>query len=128
MGVRTGRPRGRPPGAKSKRTRKREEDIQAAAAAIEGLLPDVFKGDSHAFLMSIYKNVQMPLDKRLSAAQTAIAYEKPRLASTNVTMDDKRTAAERSAAELERELEQAHRDLAGVIASEAGHREPDQIH
>ena len=56
MGLRTGRARGRPKGARNKRTKEIIQLGQAAAAAIENAIPDVFIGDAHTLLMTIYKN------------------------------------------------------------------------
>ena len=81
MGIRTGKPRGRPAGAKSKATRKREADLKAAAIRIESAVPGAFTGDSHELLMAVYKDVTMPWPMRLDAAKAAISYEKPRLAA-----------------------------------------------
>ena len=82
MGKRTGQPRGRPRGAKSKRTVERQQRLEETAEALEALLPKSFKGDSHALLMAVYKDETLPLDTRLDAAKAAIGYEKPRLAAT----------------------------------------------
>jgi hypothetical protein len=79
MGTRTGRPRGRPPGAKNRRTRERETAVQAAAALLEGAIDGVFRGDAHTFLIAVYKDPQMPLNVRVDAAKAAIGYEKPKL-------------------------------------------------
>lgn len=79
MGKRTGRPRGRPAGAKSSRTVERERKVEEAAQVIASLIPGAFEGDSHAFLMSVYKDPAQPLATRLDAAKAAIGYEKPRL-------------------------------------------------
>jgi hypothetical protein len=38
---------------------------------------ELFEGDAHAFLMSIYKDKSLPLNLRLDAAKSAIRYEKP---------------------------------------------------
>lgn len=81
MGKRTGRPRGRPVGVKSQYTKEREARVNAAAAAIEELLPSAFHGDAHALLMVVYKDTTLPLQTRIDAAKSAIAYEKPRLAT-----------------------------------------------
>src|SRR6478736_5819973 len=81
MGKRTGRPRGRPVGAKNQYTRDREARVNEAAAVIEELLPSAFLGDAHALLMAVYKDQTQPLQIRLDAAKSAIAYEKPRLAA-----------------------------------------------
>lgn len=81
MGVRTGRPRGRPAGAKNKHTLEREQKMQEMAEVLAGVLPGAFDGDAHAFLMAIYKDPTMPVERRLDAAKAAVGYEKPRLAS-----------------------------------------------
>ncbi len=88
MGIRTGRPKGRPKGAPNKHTRERARLVEQAAAAVEGLLPDPFKGDAHAYLMTIYKDTTLPLQARMAAAIGALPYEKPRLASTKVEGGD----------------------------------------
>jgi hypothetical protein len=84
MGKKTGNPRGRPKGAKSQRTKEREQAVQKTAKALEGLLPDAFTGDAHAFLMAVYKDGTNPIKDRLAAATAAIGYEKPKLASVEV--------------------------------------------
>ena len=85
MGIRTGKPRGRPSGAKNLRTEEREVFMQRAAEAIESTLKDAFTGDAHAFLMTVYKDVHQPLALRLDAAKAAAPYEKPKLASVDNT-------------------------------------------
>jgi hypothetical protein len=79
MGIRTGRPRGRPAGAKNKRTREREAAMQEAAARLEGTIDGAFQGDAHAFLTAVYKDPAMPLNVRVDAAKAAVSFEKPRL-------------------------------------------------
>ena len=79
MSVRTGNPRGRPKGARNKRTEKREREAKRAAEAIEAVIPEAFAGDAHAFLMTVYKDPMQPLANRLDAAKTAIRYELPTL-------------------------------------------------
>jgi hypothetical protein len=81
MTPKTGKPRGRPKGARNKRTEERERLVQEAAAAIEDALPEAFTGDAHAYLMTVYKDTSLPLKDRLAAATAAISYEKPRLAA-----------------------------------------------
>jgi hypothetical protein len=77
MGVRTGNPRGRPKGAKNKRTAKRERDAKRAAEAIEAVIPEAFAGDAHAYLMAIYKDPTKDDAVRMDAAKAAIRYELP---------------------------------------------------
>ena len=81
MGKRTGRPRGRPAGAKNQHTKERETRIAEAAAAVEDVIPNAFKGDAHALLIAVYKDPENELNVRLDAAKAAIGYEKPRLAA-----------------------------------------------
>lgn len=87
MGKRTGRPRGRPAGAKNRRTVKREEEIKAAAQWLEAQIPEPFKGDAHALLMTVYKDTTQPLNIRLDAAKAAIGYEVPKLAAVQHSGD-----------------------------------------
>ena len=70
---------GRQKGVPNKRTEQREAAMHEAAGKIETAIPDAFDGDSHALLMTIYKDPNQPLDVRMDAAKAAIAYEKPRL-------------------------------------------------
>jgi hypothetical protein len=93
MGKKTGNPRGRPKGAKSSRTVERERKVEEAAKVLEGLIPDAFTGDAHAFLMAVYKDTQNPIKDRLAAATAAIGYEKPKLASVEAKVDVDATVA-----------------------------------
>lgn len=81
MGKKTGNPRGRPKGSKSQFTKEREQKVQETAKALEGLLPEAFTGDAHAYLMAVYKNTSNSIKDRLAAATAAIGYEKPKLAA-----------------------------------------------
>lgn len=72
---------GRKKGTPNKVTAERSRRIAEAAATIEGSLPNAFKGDAHAYLMTVYKNEELPIDVRLDAAKAAISYEKPKLAA-----------------------------------------------
>lgn len=87
MGKRTGRPRGRPSGARNKMTLDREETVKEAALWIEAQLPEPFRGDAHALLMAVYKDVSNPMNLRIDAAKAAISYEKPRLAAVEHSGD-----------------------------------------
>jgi hypothetical protein len=42
---------------------------------------EVFHGDAHALLMTVYKDLNQPIGLRIEAAKAALPYEKPRLAS-----------------------------------------------
>jgi hypothetical protein len=78
---------GRPAGAKSKRTAQREAAVQEAAQKISEIMPGAFEGDAHAFLMAVYKDPKQEPKLRVSAAVAAIRYEKPALASVEVSGD-----------------------------------------
>ncbi len=45
---------------------------------------DTFDGDAYALLAFIYRSTDLPLSLRMRAAETAIAYERPKLASVVV--------------------------------------------
>lgn len=88
MGEKTGRPRGRPPGAKNKRTVEREHKTAEAAEQIAEVLgPGAFEGDAHAFLVAVYKNPLNEFAHRIDAAKAAIRYEKPALSSVEAKVD-----------------------------------------
>jgi hypothetical protein len=87
MGTKTGRPRGRPPGAKNKRTADRERQMAEVAERIGETLEDAFEGDAHALLVAIYKDRKLELGPRLDAAKAAIRYEKPALSSIDSTVE-----------------------------------------
>jgi hypothetical protein len=80
MGKKTGRPRGRPKGAKNKRTTEREVAMREAAVQIEKSVDGAFEGDALAYLTSIYKDPTKPETLRIDAAKVAIRYERPALA------------------------------------------------
>lgn len=89
MAEQAGRGRGRPPGAKNKRTKALEQQAAEAAAKIQEALGDgVFEGDAHALLMAVYKNPANELPIRVDAAKAAIRYEKPSLAAIDVGNKD----------------------------------------
>jgi hypothetical protein len=44
---------------------------------------EVFHGDAHALLTTVYKDPKQPIGLRIEAAKAALPYEKPRLASSN---------------------------------------------
>lgn len=76
---------GRPAGARNKRTAAREAETRKVAAVIEAAIGEPFTGDAHAFLMTIYKDPKMSTDLRVDAAKAAIRYEKPALATIDLT-------------------------------------------
>jgi hypothetical protein len=81
MGKKTGNPRGRPPGAKNKRTREREIALAQAADKLRETMGDTFDGDAHALMTMLYQNQSLPLELRLDAAKAAAPYERPKLSS-----------------------------------------------
>ena len=91
---RTGRPRGRPPGSRNKRTLQAEAVAQASAAAISAALPGAFEGDAHALLMAVYKDPSVDLHVRLDAAKAAIRFEKPLPAPLTAEQSPVRSPAE----------------------------------
>ena len=96
MGIRTGKPRGRPKGSKSKRTKEVAKAMERAATQIADALPEAFDGDAHALLMAVYKDETRPIEVRLEAAKAAIRYEKPALAAIDVTSTNEHTIYELS--------------------------------
>lgn len=86
---RTGRPRGRPAGARNKRTEATARAaVQSAEKITKALGAKAFEGDAHAYLMSVYKDQDQPTNIRLDAAGKALPYEKPRLSSVEMTGAD----------------------------------------
>jgi len=97
---------GRQRGAKNKRTLALEQaQAEAAARVTQGLGADAFEGDAHAFLVMLYKDPRQPDSVRIDAAKAALPYEKPRLASVGVAVDDRRTLADA----IREVAEEAHR-------------------
>lgn len=76
-----GRGLGRKPGSKNVRTKQLEALIAAQQAKLDEFTAKPFEGDAHAFLILAYKDTTLPMKDRLAAAQAAIRYEKPALAS-----------------------------------------------
>lgn len=72
---------GRKPGSKSDKTVERLKKVEQVMKAVDDALPESFKGDAHAFLITVYKNTANPIKDRLAAATAAIGYEKPKLAA-----------------------------------------------
>lgn len=66
-------------------TKRRDFKIQETAEYVARKLEEnsvvPFTGDAHEYLMSIYKNTEIPMPFRLDAAKACIPYEKPRLAA-----------------------------------------------
>ena len=78
---------GRKPGSINKRTEALAATVRETAKQIEAVTAGAFCGDSHAYLMTIYKDPAQPTAIRIDAAKAAISYEKPRLAAVEHTGD-----------------------------------------
>ena len=89
MGQKTGNPRGRPPGARNRRTAEVEAAAVETARVIEAALGDAFEGDAHALLMSVYKNPAHDWNLRIDAAKAAIRYERPALSAVEANVNAK---------------------------------------
>jgi hypothetical protein len=91
---------GRKKGTPNKRTEERAAAMKDAAEKIGAVIAGAFDGDSHALLMTIYKDPERPIELRMEAAKAAIAYEKPRLAAIehsgemNISHEDRLAALE----------------------------------
>ncbi len=73
---------GRKAGTPNKRTVALRTATATAAQQISATLgSEVFHGDAHALLMTVYKDLNQPIGLRMEAAKAARPYEKPRLAS-----------------------------------------------
>lgn len=72
---------GRKPGSRNKRTLEFEAQMQQAAQKMkEALGFELFEGNALAFLATVYKNPNLPVDMRLDAAGKAARFETPTLA------------------------------------------------
>ena len=97
---------GRKAGTKNKATLARQRaQADASAHIAEALGPEAFEGDAHAFLVMLYKDPRQPDSVRIDAAKAALPYEKPRLASVGVAVDDRRQLADA----IREVAEEAHR-------------------
>ena len=97
---------GRQRGTRNKLTVARERAQAATSAQIaEALGSEAFDGDAHAFLVMLYKDASQPISVRIDAAKAALPYEKPRLASVGVAVDDRRQLADA----IREVAEEAHR-------------------
>lgn len=75
---------GRKPGSKADKTVERLKKVEQVMKAVDEALPEPFKGDAHAFLITVYKDTSNPIKDRLAAATAAIGYEKPKLAAIDM--------------------------------------------
>lgn len=85
-----GRPKGTHIGAKIKSRLTLEQQARAAEAVqlVNGE-NGAFPGDAYALLAWIYRSPDLPITLRMRAAETAIAYERPKLAAVEVKSDNK---------------------------------------
>lgn len=67
---------------------------------IEREIPNAFKGDAHAYMVSVYKDPEVPVEIRLKAATTAARFEKPTLASVRTEVSVTRPITEMTDDEL----------------------------
>lgn len=72
---------GRKKGSTGEKTIARAQRVKELAQVIEQTIPGAFLGDSHDFLMTIYKDPTQPMPLRIDAAKASIGYEKPKLAA-----------------------------------------------
>jgi hypothetical protein len=116
-----GRPKGT--GLKLKRQnreqleRKAEKSIGAAVQRLKRVRAKIFDGDAHAFLVSVYRNAAIELEQRIKAAGLALPYERPRLASTSVTVRHISDWTEEELAAAAAEAEAAAAALEGLGGS-----------
>lgn len=74
---------GHPPGRKNNNTLALEEAAGKAMANID----DAFDGDAHAFLQTVYRDPNMPIEVRITAAGRALRVEKPVLSAAHSRVD-----------------------------------------
>jgi hypothetical protein len=105
-----------------------EKSIGRAVQRMKRARARIFDGDAHAFLVSVYRNAAIELEQRIKAAGLALPYERPRLASTSVTVrhisewTEEELAAAAAAADAEADaLEGRGGQLASPNSSETRH-------
>jgi len=79
---------GRIAGTRNKKTAEALAAQTELAAKLAAVLPGAFDGDAHALLIATYKDPAQPMELRIKAALGALPYEKPRLASVELTGND----------------------------------------
>lgn len=79
VGHKTG---GRKKGTKNKKTVALEVAAQKVIDKLGNVIGEgnIFQGDAHAYLMTVYKDPNQPENFRLDAAKAAIRFERPQLA------------------------------------------------
>ena len=84
----SGRPKGTHTGAQLKsRLSPGQQSRATEAVRLANGDGATFDGDAYALLSFIYRSVDLPLSLRMRAAETAIAYERPKLAHVEVQGD-----------------------------------------
>ena len=84
-----GRPKGTHAGAQLKSRLSPEQQARASEAVrLANADGPTFTGDAYALLSWIYRSEDLPLSFRMRAAETAIAYERPKLAQVEVKGDE----------------------------------------
>ena len=77
---------GREKGTPNKRTAELKAAMEKAAQGLASELGErCFAGDAHELLQAVYKDLDQPIALRVDAAKVAIAFEKPRLAATELS-------------------------------------------
>ena len=85
----SGRPKGTHTGAQLKSRLSPEQQARAAEAVrLANEDCGAFPGDAYALLVWIYRSADLPITLRMRAAETAIAYERPKLAQVEMEGDD----------------------------------------
>jgi hypothetical protein len=113
---------GRPQGAKDRFFRGKEhrvgvkEALQEAETFLRTNGAAIFEGDSVAFLMTIYKNENLPLNIRQNAAVAASSFERPRMSDNRVLLLESR-AKEQSEEERRRLIAEGDQRLDDLIAT-----------
>ena len=85
----SGRPKGTHIGAQLKSRLSPAQQARAAEAVrLANGDCQTFSGDAYALLVFIYQSTDLPLSFRMRAAETAIAYERPKLAQVQFKRDE----------------------------------------
>src|SRR5271156_2737424 len=101
---------GRRKGAKTTKPRRAAASTSRAVNVLTRRgIKDIFPGDAHAFLVSVYKNGELDLAPRVDAAKAAVPYERPRLPPVAA---QQRLPTEMSNDELRAAIADAERKLA----------------
>jgi hypothetical protein len=97
--------------------RKAEKSIGRAVQRLKRARARIFDGDAHEYLASVYRNEGADELNRIRAAIGALPYERPRLASTSVTIRHLSDWTEEELAAAAAEAEAAAAALEGLGGS-----------